>query len=423
MSGYSPYSQNSYSPQYGPSNYSSYSNSYPRYSSGYNHNGYNNSSSPYSNTYSKPMPQNPENPQVPPPNLRQDVWGMLNGFHALLNVLYAGTGIVHFGKIFVRMTLKVIKAICGKSASAVFKLTGLSFLKKIMLRSFSQQGDWSKDFNAADSLLESAWGNNEGSTKSVNQGLFGKIMLVLRVCSLIGTGIALYMRTRVNQQYPRVNMQDVEPEVLHAGVEEKQIEFESVKNLYDDIKLIEEERESAIELGDNNDVEEIIKVESEDVQEEQIVAEIALDKEEIQVVSEDMGNNTLKLLESQLVNSQNSLEEEREKETDKVLSKEILDTMITSPTFESNQVAQTQPLMSQESAFQHNILPQEAQRERLISEDFWKNTETSKQIESLNNKDEEKKNQVYEAPSMLQALKDKPAANKPWLMKKKRVEA
>lgn len=68
-----------------------------------------------------------------------------------------------------------------------------------------------------------------------------------------------------------------------------------------------------------------------------------------------------------------------------------------------------------------------AAREQIVSEDFWKNDEVFKKIESIQKEKQnaaEKKNDVFELPSMLQNLRSKSAApaTKPWLMKKKKTE-
>ena len=163
-----------YNNDFGASPFSNYS--------GYNSYGNRNM---YSNNYSKPIPQGPGNQPMPPETMRQDVWGFLNGFQALLNVLYAGTGIVHFGKIFAKMTFKLVKAICGKSLNLIFKLTGFSFLKKLVQQFSTGNQDWLGEFNVQENQLQNAWGNNETSSSS-NPTLFGKILLVLRITSLLG---------------------------------------------------------------------------------------------------------------------------------------------------------------------------------------------------------------------------------------------
>lgn len=83
------------------------------------------------------------------------------------------------------MSLKLIKTVCGESTSVIFKLMGLSFIKKIILRSFAKD-DWSKDFDKTDQLLEAVWRSSGKSVKGPNQGLFGKILLVIRICSMLG---------------------------------------------------------------------------------------------------------------------------------------------------------------------------------------------------------------------------------------------
>ena len=126
----------------------------------------------------------PRQNQIPPPTFKNDFWGVLNGFSCVLNILYAGTGLVNYGKIFLKMSLKVIKFVCGKSLSFIFKITGLRFLKKILFR--VNQLPWGDEF-LPQNALDSIW-NHTQSEKGIGIGstLLGNFINALRICSLLG---------------------------------------------------------------------------------------------------------------------------------------------------------------------------------------------------------------------------------------------
>lgn len=58
----------------------------------------------------------------------------------------------------------------------------------------------------------------------------------------IGTFIALFLRSKVNKHDGPVQTDVMGPEVPQAEVEQRMIEFEGVKSLYDEIKLIEQSK-------------------------------------------------------------------------------------------------------------------------------------------------------------------------------------
>jgi len=182
-SSYSSYSGSPYSSYYGGygSTYGGYSG-YGGYGSSYGGYGtYGSTYNSYSNQYSKPVrPEEAQN-QPPQPNIRQDVWGFLNGFHAILNILYAATGMVHFGKMFLKMTIKVLKAAGSKTLAALFKLTGIKFLQQLVQK-LAVKENWFQEFDTNSTPLDLAWNSNTTGKKG---GIF-KILTLLRIFALAG---------------------------------------------------------------------------------------------------------------------------------------------------------------------------------------------------------------------------------------------
>jgi hypothetical protein len=431
----SPYSQSGYSMYNNPSRYGSYGNNSGYSSYGYN-SGYNSygNSSPYSNNYSKPLPQQGQgNEQAPQPNVRNDVWGFLNGFHAMLNVLYAGTGIVHFGKMFFKMTFKVIKMICGKSLALIFKLTGFNFLKR-MMRSFTKEEDWLTEFSFGEKTFENAWGNNEGSTTT----LFGKALLVLRICSLLGSLAALFMRSKAkNSQHPPVQIELVDAEMPSSNLEQKIVQFEEIKNLYEEVKLIEEGHDSII-IDSSTSLSKALKEENEEFEAINKSLDNFVKETDSQVLTKDSKVNSSSALNtSPLIPSEKHDTPSIEAVTivDETPKKDEIKistiSTIASLTFQEedklkhNEMDLNKDSNSEQNSLMKEELSNQNPRDQIVSEDFWKNEEILKNIEKIQNEvklpQENSKKTPFELPSVLETLRSKPASSsKPWLMKKKK---
>jgi len=371
------YSQNRYSianNNFGLSPYSGYS-------------GFNSYSSPntYPNNYSKPIPQGAGNQHIPQPTMRQDVWGFLNGFQAMLNVLYAGTGIVHCGKIFVKMTYKLIKAICGKSLDLIFKLTGFSFLKR-MIQRLSSYNDWFGEFNLQENNLQNAWGNN-ATAKTTNKTLFGKFLLILRVTSLLGTLLILLLRNKAIKQ---------ESTIIHAEVRVPAI---SMKNTDQESNNVNLKNEAKL-IGFNEDDSPLSNLKAH--LQESVTEVGSPSQEKIIGNNENLSKDEIKILSVSQV-------DEVDVETPDITRKNYL----------LNKTENRIEIIPESniSIIEDNL------KEQIVSEDFWKNKEVFKNIEFYQQEEKQKSEEkkAFEMPSVLKSLREKSGAssNKPWLMKKK----
>lgn len=421
-SGYGGYS--GYGSNYGNS-YGSYGN-YGGYGSGYGYSSYGGSNQ-YSNTYSKPIPQNQVNEQMPPPTFKHDVWGFLNGFHAILNVLYAGTGIIHFGKMFVKMSIKIIKMVFGKAAGLFFKLTGFQFLKNIM-QSFSKDINWQTEFSFQETPLENAWRTNpEGG---ITKTFFGKFMLVLRICSLMGALISFFLRKRLRIQNQTTPMQAevVTQEDVQPNFENKVLKLEDITNMYEEVRLLDSMKrkkehifiDKNLKTTDEGTGIEIQIIESiNEEQESEVSHNKSIDLEEGFEYKEDekfekMTDVSKKSIEEKEIIAQNNEETKLSNTQEKIVSID--------PTFEDIKSLQnnfSKNLDQVHSCSQDNNTNTNT-KEQVLSEDFWQNREELKNSQDKNAEKAEEAQKTFVVPSVLQTLRTKSSApNKPWLMKKK----
>jgi len=185
--GFSNYSAQNYNdyPQFGRSTSCGMDNNYSS--------SYNNQYSSFSNNQMNPV-NDPRQNQMPPSNFRTDFWGVLNGFNCVVNILYAGSGLVNYGRIFVHMSLKVIKAVCGKSLNFMLKITGLNFLKKVLFS--ATKIPWIEEFSTSN-VLNGIW---QGEVQeAAKKSLLGKFMTALRICSLLGALLVFYLKKKSYQ--------------------------------------------------------------------------------------------------------------------------------------------------------------------------------------------------------------------------------
>ena len=130
----------------------------------------------------EPRAMDPNQPmQRPPISFRDEIWGFLNGAHSIINVFYAGSGILAFGQTFLKSTLSILRFLSHKSLGLLLRLTGIHYLKKLMLltQRQSQNADW-----AAELSDEKAMGN-AWEEKPSRFG-FKKIMTIIRMIALAG---------------------------------------------------------------------------------------------------------------------------------------------------------------------------------------------------------------------------------------------
>lgn len=270
----------------------------------------------YSNQYSRPIPQGQENIPMPHPTFRQDIWGSLHGFQALLGVLYAGTGIVHFGKIFLRMSFKLLKAVFGKSMTMILRMTGFRHLKQL-LKKFANDGGWLREFSSEGTTLERVW----GITQTPSQTISGKIILVLRVVSLFGALVSMFLYNREihkqsKQEQEQEQVEMLNPNLVLASFEEK-IECEQeielmalVKENEEQTKIPQKEIET-IKVQVNSDVNTDIDVGQESMVQgnfqRQIVAEdFWKNKDVFETIQEERSKKTEFVLPSVLQNLKKS---------------------------------------------------------------------------------------------------------------------
>jgi len=405
-SGYGSSYGSGYGSSYGSGYGLGYGSSYGSgYGSGYSSYGPNQ----YSNTYSKPLQPGQQGQQgqqdVPPPTFRHDMWGFLNGFHAILNVLYAGTGIVHFGKMFMKMSIKIIKAVFGKSAGLVYKLTGFQFLKNIMQKfAGNGKGDWFGEFNVTESPLENVWANGP-EPASTNKTFFGKFMLVLRILSLMGGIVAFFLRRKVaNNQHPPVQIEFLDPEIPQVHLKSEDIGLEGVKSFYDEVKLIEQDHSD--DLQDATSLKEVVQEVNGEI--------ISQEKEENSV---EMKNE--EELKQDAVEIQEELKQDESNHMAIISSIENEEVVSLVPQVPV-QVSENQDLTQNAPETQVQAQVSSKTKEQIVSEDFWKNEEVFKKIESIQ-KESEAKQETFELPSVLKTLRSSSStATKPWLMKKKK---
>jgi hypothetical protein len=218
------------------SSYGGGSGSYGGYSNYGMSSGYNSGYNGNSTQMSKPMrPEEMQN--QPPPNFREDMWGSLNGAYAMLNILHAGVGIFHFGKVFVKMTLKMVGSSVKKIFQLIFKLTGLQFLQQL-IHKMGNNSNWLSEFDPSSPSFENAW------VPEAKKGKIYKLLTMLRIFALLGSLLSFFLGRRAHQRpnLPPIMPNETATVIEFDGVENATVvEFEGVKTLFDQVKLLEEE--------------------------------------------------------------------------------------------------------------------------------------------------------------------------------------
>jgi len=234
-----------YSNNTGPSSYynsgsyqdgSSFSRGSSTFSYGGGYNSYNNNqnSSYYNNQpgfMNDPrQQQGPPGQQMPPVTFRTDFWGAIQGFNCVLNILYAGSGLVNYGKIFMHMSLKIVKFVCGKSLGFIMKITGLNFLRRLLFS--ANKLPWTDEFGTS-SILTSVWSDSE-LEKATKTTLSGKFVQALRICSLLGTLLFFFLRRKMANgpiYAEPIDMNRMNPEIIEVNQITQEIMRKSSKSV------------------------------------------------------------------------------------------------------------------------------------------------------------------------------------------------
>jgi hypothetical protein len=121
--------------------------------------------------------QNQMQGQEQPTNFRSEYQGILHGLNCWVNLMYAGFGMMNYGRTFFDMSVSVFSTISKVIAKVMFKLFGFQFLGKFM--------NWLNSFKSNREVYNELWAGmmpGQGST----QTRLGKILLGLRILLLLG---------------------------------------------------------------------------------------------------------------------------------------------------------------------------------------------------------------------------------------------
>jgi len=221
-----------------------------------------------------------------------------------------------------------------------------------------------------------------------------------------------------NQQ-PPVQIEFVDNEIPQVQLrpDEPVVGIEGIKSFYDEVKLIEQDH--AEELRDTDSMKEVIEEVNEEVKSE---IQQTLEKEEEK--SEVASPRSVVISEVE----EKTLEKLNEDETNPIAiisTTEEVVTLTPEMPMPSQGIFMPQVSENQESAAAAKIVTEtQPAKEQIVSEDFWKNEEVFKKIESIqkeNAQQSETKQDTFELPSVLKTLRSSSSnATKPWLMKKKK---
>ena len=114
--------------------------------------------------------------QEPPANFRSEYQGILHGLNCWVNLMYAGLGMVSYGRTFFDMSVSVVRTVGKVVAKIMFKLFGFQFLGKFM--------NWLSSFRSNREIYNELW-NGMAPQGSAQTGL-GKVLLALRILLLLG---------------------------------------------------------------------------------------------------------------------------------------------------------------------------------------------------------------------------------------------
>jgi len=398
-SSYDRLSMNSYS-DYGRQSYGGYGG----YNSGYNSYGGQSGYGMYSsynrgrmgnNGYTSPSQMrgqegmDPNRPmQRPPITFREDVWGFLNGAHSILNVFYAGSGMLAFGSTFLRTSLNVARFLSHKSLGLLLRLTGIHYFKKLMqFTKNNNNADWATELSS-ESAMGDAW-----SEKTSGFG-FKKFFQILRLLALAGAllswvmkkreqrKMAQYMQMRkaveekiakINEQIQIHQIENIDEELLQdpaaiLSENESQVLDQAYEAAKEQLVTIEEEAEEIIKAAEESNVEqtEIITVS----EPEKIEATTNQPEEEAILASESSEAKIVEeTIELQEVQTKTESITEQEQNTHEVIAETIESENVPASTEVNNQAA------VQENAT--NCHSEEFWKTKVQSESFFNQVESS----------------------------------------------
>ena len=116
--------------------------------------------------------QQPENG-----TFRTEYQGVLHGLNCWVNLMYAGLGMVSYGRTFFDMSVSVLRTITKGVVKILLKLFGFQFLGKMM--------NWLSNFRGEREAYNELWAGmmpGQGATQSK----LGQILLGLRIVLLLG---------------------------------------------------------------------------------------------------------------------------------------------------------------------------------------------------------------------------------------------
>jgi hypothetical protein len=413
--------------------YSRSNSAYPSYSS-YNNqyssmNGYD--SNPMMNN-SNPMMNNnlpPGHPQaMQSTTFKTDFWGVLNGFSCVLNILYAGSGLVNYGKIFAKMSLRIIKFVCGRSLPFIMKITGLSFLKNMLFK--AARAGWSDEFTTP-SLLNTVWDDSE-LTKYGNSTILGKLISALRICSLLGALLFMFLRRRTISEPEYFAVNAIEQNCTPAHLQETNLPNDVTESGLE--ALTEEKEEDEIKTAEEGRPKSVTEVVA-DVTDQESASLPKLNKNSSLTEKIPSLDKTTSILNSPLLfedKAQNSIQlntlNNVELSTSASLTKENTVIITDETPKKSDNLPVTDILFTPEDSTNESSKLNETIKNNLRSEDFWINAShepvssvtTVETIAKSTPEIEEPK--AFEAPPMLRTLsstRQPSSGSLPWMKKQK----
>ena len=120
-------------------------------------------------------PQTPQQMVPPPQTFRTEYQGILHGLNCYVNLMYAGISMIGYGKTFFSMSLSVLQTVSRAVVKILVKLLGFSALRRLL--------DWLNKGKKTQ-IYQDIW--NAGAQQSSTQGFMNKILLLLRILTLIG---------------------------------------------------------------------------------------------------------------------------------------------------------------------------------------------------------------------------------------------
>lgn len=128
-----------------------------------------------------PLQNHPNQPPVqeqPPTNFRSEYQGVLHGLNCWVNLMYAGLGMVSYGKTFLDMSVSVVRTVSRLVVKIMFKIFGFTSLGRML--------NWLNRFRGSREFYDELWsGMAPGQTST--QSRLGKMLLALRIILLFGS--------------------------------------------------------------------------------------------------------------------------------------------------------------------------------------------------------------------------------------------